>query len=407
MKVLRIIKFNLNLKTKFWCILILALPISNLKAQKKNIITGQNKNICNFTNNFTFLKNSALSACDTPYFSPCACPLIRDSFIPISSTPIKYFSLLIAVIDSAIYGVTQENIDSMMAGVNKYFNPWKISFCYSTIFTDSSSLSQYPQNKDSILNVLIYDWPNLGLSGQPIKIDYSVVTNNNYKGAYALAHEIAHDFALSHIFQFDTYPCSYSYRDRVDYTLAQQDTVGDFISQTPPTPLNNSCMPPIGNDSCSIGNPPWPSWGYENIMGYSFCSNAAFTPQQAGRMQCTFENNINPNFNIKGWLAYGNLYCNPNTAINNFSDEKIIFEIIPNPLNETANIHFTLPKDDNVKIELYNYWGEKISALWNQALPKNKTKTIQLNASNLTAGIYFILLKTNQSMITKKIVVIK
>ena len=278
------------------------------------------------------------------YSASCNCPTTRDSFIPTNFTPSKYFSLLIVVVDSNLYGVIQKDIDSMMADVNNYFSPWKIQFCYTTDFIDSASMSFYPKNSDSIINVLIYDWPNLGLSGNPIKIDYSVIVNNNYKGGLTLAHELGHDFQLLHNFNslmgppWQPFTCSYVYRDRVDYMPfpSIEDTVGDWLSDTPPTPINNNCAPPTGVDTCSVGNPSWPNWGYENIMGYAFCTNATFTPQQAGRMHCFIDHGNLPNNILKyeSLLAYGMLYCAPLTSIGNVNAENKLLEIMPNPFTK-------------------------------------------------------------------------
>src|SRR3989339_1025506 len=325
----KLIFFTLIIIIPIYCF-----PQNNLR----NVQNGKSmktKNICGTEQEV----DKAVNNCLPIDAHPCRYPASRDSFIPDASTPVKYFSLLIIVVDSNVYGVTQENVVSMIADVNNYYSPWKINFCYSIVFIDTSMLSQYPQNPDSVFNVIISDWPNLGLSGNPIKIDYSVVINNNYQGGYSLAHELGHNFKLSHTFSSTELPtddtflgCSASCRDRVDYTSAQQDTVGDSMSDTPPTPRNYNCAPPTGVDSCSAGMPAWPAWGYENLMGYSYCPNATFSSQQAGRIHCYIEYGY---AKLDKKLAYGMLHCDPLSIINNTVDNKsIYFDILPNPFKE-------------------------------------------------------------------------
>jgi len=369
------------------------------------------------TNEYEYIKSLKYSLddpCDTSYYYPCFCPATRDLFIPDNFTPIKYFTLLLVVVDTDLYGVTQENIDFMMAGVNNYFNPWKIEFCYTTEFIDSEFISSYPQNQDSIINVLIYDWSNLGLSGNPIKIDYSIVINNYYKGAIALAHELGHNFQLHHTFiglegpPYNNYPCSNPYRDRVDYMPfpSIQDTIGDRFSDTPPTPINYNCAPPQGVDTCSAGNPPWPAWGYENLMGYSFCPYATFSPQQMGAIHCYFF--YYAALFTNALLIYGTQHCNLSATISSVSEEnKLQLEIMPNPFNENTSIIFSLSYNDKATIEIYNYLGQKVAKVFEQQVINQQTYRIEFNGKHLSPGVYSVVAKTSIEMRVKRMVIMK
>ncbi|MFA4851069.1 MAG: T9SS type A sorting domain-containing protein [Bacteroidales bacterium] len=382
----------------------------------QNAKTNKAKDFCGTEQND--YGDKSLNNCLISNAALCSYPASRDSFIPDESTTVRYLSLLVIVVDSNIYGVTQENVDSMVAGVNNYYNPWKIYFCYSTVFIDTSMLSQYPQNPDSISNVIIYDWPNLGISGNPIKIDYSVVLNNNYQGAYSLAHELGHNYGLLHTFTTTDYPanniyigCSWPCRDRVDYTTSQQDTTGDLMSDTPPTPRNYTCAPPVGVDSCSAGMPSWPAWGYENLMGYSYCPDATFTPQQAGRMHCCFEHGAMPFIDSNTYipkLIYGMQHCSPLVTVNNLAEEKgIYFEIMPNPFNESTTISFKIPQECTVNLEVYNYLGQHISTLYNNPVNKGQENKVEFYTGNLFPGVYYAILKTNNKVLVKKMVLTK
>lgn len=76
------------------------------------------------------------------------------------------------------------------------------------------------------------------------------------------------------------------------------------------------------------------------------------------------------------------------------SDEKNIptdftlMQNYPNPFNPTTNILFGLPERSNVKIEIFNLLGQKVSTLVDENLPAG-THTKILNLNNSVSGIYF------------------
>jgi len=86
--------------------------------------------------------------------------------------------------------------------------------------------------------------------------------------------------------------------------------------------------------------------------------------------------------------------------------EYAISQNYPNPFNPTTNINFELPKDGNVSITLYDVSGKEVSKLVNEV----KTAgfyTVQLNASNLSSGMYFYKITAGSFIATKKMVVLK
>ena len=59
----------------------------------------------------------------------------------------------------------------------------------------------------------------------------------------------------------------------------------------------------------------------------------------------------------------------------------------PNPFNPSTKIEYTLPKESNVKISVFNILGEKVRELVNTQMPVG-IHTINFNANNLASGIY-------------------
>jgi photosystem II stability/assembly factor-like uncharacterized protein len=78
----------------------------------------------------------------------------------------------------------------------------------------------------------------------------------------------------------------------------------------------------------------------------------------------------------------------------------------PNPFNPVTTIEFYTPQISPTHIILYNIYGQKIKTVFS-GLSKIGKNTIQLNASNLTSGVYFYTIESGLQSQTKKCVLIK
>jgi hypothetical protein len=78
----------------------------------------------------------------------------------------------------------------------------------------------------------------------------------------------------------------------------------------------------------------------------------------------------------------------------------------PNPFNPSTNISFTLAKNENVKIIIYDITGREIKTLINEF--KNKGEyTVKFDGTNLASGLYFYKLVTDNFTETKKMLLVK
>jgi hypothetical protein len=78
----------------------------------------------------------------------------------------------------------------------------------------------------------------------------------------------------------------------------------------------------------------------------------------------------------------------------------------PNPFNPTTNIQFSVPNLSPVSISIYNIRGEFIEYLVNDVYePGNYT--MHLDAGDYSSGIYFYRLQTDNSVFTRKFIIIK
>ena len=83
-----------------------------------------------------------------------------------------------------------------------------------------------------------------------------------------------------------------------------------------------------------------------------------------------------------------------------------LFNIINNPVRNRINLLFSITKDRDVEISIYNIAGERIGTLLKTHLDKGVYhKTYSLKG--FSSGIYFVSFKTGENVENKKIVVIK
>ena len=78
----------------------------------------------------------------------------------------------------------------------------------------------------------------------------------------------------------------------------------------------------------------------------------------------------------------------------------------PNPFNPSTVITFSLPKSDNVKLEVFNLLGEKIVTLVNKNLSAGYYN-FNFDASKLAAGTYIYSVKTSDFVESKKMILLK
>ncbi len=78
----------------------------------------------------------------------------------------------------------------------------------------------------------------------------------------------------------------------------------------------------------------------------------------------------------------------------------------PNPFNSKTIIEFTLPDAGDVSLAIYNLIGEEVAILINDNMPAG-THTATWNASNVSSGIYFYRLTSDNFVSTKKMLFLK
>ena len=95
---------------------------------------------------------------------------------------------------------------------------------------------------------------------------------------------------------------------------------------------------------------------------------------------------------------------NKDIGINELQQSIALYMIIsPNPINDVATIAFYLSKASNTSMVIYNQHGQVVATLLDE---KTQTGNHELtyDTSALPAGLYFCVLKSNNSMLTKKFI---
>jgi len=78
----------------------------------------------------------------------------------------------------------------------------------------------------------------------------------------------------------------------------------------------------------------------------------------------------------------------------------------PNPFNPITAINYSVPKTSHVSLIVYDVIGREIKTLVNEEnLPGNYT--VQFNGANLASGVYFYVIKADNFIDTKKLVLLK
>lgn len=78
----------------------------------------------------------------------------------------------------------------------------------------------------------------------------------------------------------------------------------------------------------------------------------------------------------------------------------------PNPFNPTTDIRFDIPKAGLVTLKVFDIFGKEMETIVNERLEPGKYKAV-INGSNLSSGVYFYQLVTDEFTSTKKMVLLK
>lgn len=79
----------------------------------------------------------------------------------------------------------------------------------------------------------------------------------------------------------------------------------------------------------------------------------------------------------------------------------------PNPFNPVTSISFSVAQNGLTKLVVYNLLGQQVATLFNKNAEAGQLYKVNFDASKLSSGIYIYSLQQNNSIITKKMTLIK
>ena len=82
-----------------------------------------------------------------------------------------------------------------------------------------------------------------------------------------------------------------------------------------------------------------------------------------------------------------------------------VSEVSPNPVRNSSELTFSTTKNALVSVKLYNVNGVEVATLFNRTTIG--ANTININASELSSGAYTLVIKAGESMITRKVNIVK
>ena len=86
--------------------------------------------------------------------------------------------------------------------------------------------------------------------------------------------------------------------------------------------------------------------------------------------------------------------------------EFALYQNYPNPFNPSTTIKFDLPKASGVTLSVYSITGELVMNLVDNMMPAGR-HSFELNASNLSSGIYIYTINANDYVSSMKMILLK
>jgi len=154
----------------------------------------------------------------------------------------------------------------------------------------------------------------------------------------------------------------------------------------------------------SLPNPnPMPKAGSPALTGGAIPPNDGFFDPSATYVGA---------FGAEDWTnSWSTIHKSPATSVNETNLNKVpayyeLSQNYPNPFNPVTTIRFAIPQAGNVKLSIYNIIGEEVATLVN-GFRNAGSYSVNLDASNLSSGIYIYRIDSNTFALSKKMTLVK
>jgi subtilisin-like proprotein convertase family protein len=153
--------------------------------------------------------------------------------------------------------------------------------------------------------------------------------------------------------------------------------------------------------SSSVYLPPW-----TNVRPITPFNQFGGTPINGSWTLKCVDNGFSDIGYLKGWGIRFNNLVSVEPVNGNVPARFSLYQNYPNPFNPVTNIKFDLPKDEFVKIILYDILGREAAPVINE-FKKAGTYEVKFDGSNLSSGTYFYRIEAGDFVDTKKMILVK
>ncbi|HQO08877.1 MAG TPA: FG-GAP-like repeat-containing protein [Clostridiales bacterium] len=96
----------------------------------------------------------------------------------------------------------------------------------------------------------------------------------------------------------------------------------------------------------------------------------------------------------------------PSSIDSEIPSQFVLSQNYPNPFNPETTIEFTLPKEQNIELSVYNLKGDKLIQLVNSKMEAG-VHEVKFKADDLSSGVYIYLIRSKEFSAQKKMLLIK
>ena len=107
-----------------------------------------------------------------------------------------------------------------------------------------------------------------------------------------------------------------------------------------------------------------------------------------------------------GSHGHGNNYIAASDVISEQSTDAEELKIFPNPVQSITTISFRLEKSETVSLNIYDITGQLVKTVVEKQFEKG-VHNLQLDATAINTGIYFLRMQTGSNIQTRKLVIVK
>jgi len=114
-------------------------------------------------------------------------------------------------------------------------------------------------------------------------------------------------------------------------------------------------------------------------------------------------------FNFFDWSYSDSFYKDEVSGLNNINQSPeyfLLYQNFPNPFNPITNINYSVPIISQIRLFVYDVLGREIKTLVNEE-KLSGNYTVQFDGSQLSSGVYFYVMKADNFIDMKKLILIK